>query len=62
METNKEDNKDKVKQQVNNVLRHLQKVHGIPKEKVTDGLPKGTPPFPGRQYLVLFWACYTWYM
>ena len=34
------------KQQVVNVLRHLQKAHGIPKEVTEDILPKKTPPFP----------------
>ena len=37
---------------VTNIFRHLEKVHNIPKEEVTeDVLPKGTPPFPGREYM-----------
>ena len=49
---NREDGRQMVDQQVNNVLRHLEKVHGIPKEEVTeDVLPKGIPPFPGREYM-----------
>ena len=51
-EANKEDKKDMAKQQVSNVLRHLQKAHDIPKEEVTeDVLPKRTPPFPGKEHL-----------
>ena len=51
-----------VQQQVNNVLRHLQKAHGIPKEEVTASLRR-LPHFQvGREYIVLFWACFTWYM
>ena len=39
-------------QQVLNILRHLQKVHGIPKhEVVEDVLPWGTPAFPGKKNL-----------
>ena len=42
------------KQQVTNILRHLQKVHNIPKhEVVEDVLPWGTPPFPGKKSLHL---------
>ena len=49
---NREDGRQMVDQQVNNVLRHLQMAHNIPKEEVTeDVLPKGTPPFPGREYM-----------
>ena len=54
-EANREDGKEMVKQQLNNVLHHLQKVHAIPKEEVTeDVLPKSTPPFPGREHM----SCY----
>ena len=49
---NREDGHQMVEQQVNNALRHLEKVHGIVKHEVTeDVLPKGTPPFPGREYM-----------
>ena len=49
---NQEDGRQMIGQQVNNVLRHLEKAHGIPKEEVTeDVLPKGIPPFPGREYM-----------
>ena len=51
-EANKGEGKQMTKQQVVNVLRHLQKAHGIPKEEVVeDVLPKKTPPFPGRKYM-----------
>ena len=47
---NKEEGRKMVDQQVTNTLRHLEKVHNIPKHEVTeDILPKGTPPFPGRE-------------
>ena len=43
---NREEGHLMVKQQVTNILRHLEKVHGIPKhEVVEDVLPWGTP-FP----------------
>ena len=53
---NKKDGKDMVKQQVLNVLCHLQKAHGIPKEEVMeDVLPKRTPHFQvGNTCLVMF--------
>ena len=41
-----------VQQQVQNILRYLKEVHGIEKHLVTEALlPKGTPPFPGREYM-----------
>ena len=49
---NQEDGRQMIGQQVNNILRHLEKAHGIQKHQVTeDVLPKGTPPFPGREYM-----------
>ena len=53
--TNKEEGREMVDQQVTNILRHLEKVHNIPKHEVTeDVLPKKTPPFPGREHM----SCY----
>ena len=41
-----------IPQQVQNVLRHLKEVHGIEKHLVMEALlPKGTPLFPGREYM-----------
>ena len=52
---NREDGRQMVTQQVNNVLRHLEKAHGIFKHQVTeDVLPKRTPPFPGRKYMSVY--------
>ena len=49
---NKEDGKQMIAQQVQNVLRHLEKCHNVLKHQVTEEhLPKGTPPFPGREYM-----------
>ena len=49
---NREDGRQMVAQQVTNILRHLEKAHGIFKHQVTeDVLPKRTPPFPGREYM-----------
>ena len=45
-EENREESRLMLPQQVTNILRHLEKVHGIPKhEVVEDVLPWGTP-FP----------------
>lgn len=47
-------------QQVNNILRQLEKAHEIPKHQATeDRLPKGTPPIPRQRIHVLFWGCFT---
>ena len=49
---NKNESRLMLPQQVTNILRHLEKVHNIPKhEVVEDVLPWGTPPFPGRKNL-----------
>ena len=41
-----------VPQQVQSILRYLKEVYGIEKHLVTEALlPKGTPPFPGREYM-----------
>ena len=49
-ETNREESRLMLPQQVTNILRHLEKVHDIPKhEVVEDVLPWGIPPFPGRK-------------
>ena len=49
---NQEDGRQMIGQQVNNILRHLETSHGIEKHLVTeDVLPKGTPPFPGREHM-----------
>ena len=51
---NRDEGRLMAKQQVANILRHLQKVHNIPKDEVVeDVLPWGTPPFPGRKNLHL---------
>ena len=39
-----------VEQQVRNALRHLKEAHKIEEHLVVKAIPKGTPPFPGREY------------
>ena len=60
---NREEGRQMVTQQVQNILYHLKEVHGVEKHQVTVALlPKKTPPFPGRKMHVFFLACFTWYV
>ena len=55
-DANREEGRQMVTQQVQNILRHLKEVHGIEKHQVTAAfLPKKTPPFPGRKYMSSSW-------
>ena len=49
-ESNKKEGRQMLEQQVRNVLCHLKDAHQIEEHLVVKAiLPKGTPPFPGRE-------------
>ena len=51
-ELNRQEGRLMIEQQVRNVLRHLKEAHKIEEHLVIKAiLPKGTPPFPGREYM-----------
>ena len=55
-EANRKEGHQMVTQQVQNILHHFKEAHQIEKHLVTEALlPKGTPPFPGREYMSCFW-------